>query len=381
MLTEREQELLRWIEENPLISQQELASYAGITRSSVAVHISNLMKKGFIQGKGYVLRKNPYAAIVGGANIDIIGNAECALDLQDSTPGNVEVLLGGVGRNQAHNLRLLGIDVKMITMFGEDMYGQKIKQSSRELGIDITESITLPGSATSTYVSVKDTNGKLYAGIADMKIYENLTKEVLALKMPMLNQATVCVSDTNIPEESLCYLADNIQIPLFVETISSAKVLKIANMLNKIHTLKTDSAEIQHLLGYQLSDRQVTQKAIDTLLDSGVKNIFMNYSATTVVCANAEKTMYLDYHIDGMENKNGARDSFMAALVWAYINECDFEQAARAGVAAASICALSKHVVNERLNIEYMVAVMNGKRELEANDPLNKKDSKGAYVC
>ena len=51
MITERERQLLDWIAENPLISQQELADKAGITRSSVAVHISNLMKKGFIQGK------------------------------------------------------------------------------------------------------------------------------------------------------------------------------------------------------------------------------------------------------------------------------------------------------------------------------------------
>ena len=45
MITERERQLLDWIAENPLISQQELADKAGITRSSVAVHISNLMKK------------------------------------------------------------------------------------------------------------------------------------------------------------------------------------------------------------------------------------------------------------------------------------------------------------------------------------------------
>ena len=47
-MTQRERQLLNWIEENPLISQQELADKAGITRSSVAVHISNLMKKGYI---------------------------------------------------------------------------------------------------------------------------------------------------------------------------------------------------------------------------------------------------------------------------------------------------------------------------------------------
>ena len=50
-MTQRERQILNWIEENPLISQQELAEKAGITRSSVAVHISNLMKKGYIAGK------------------------------------------------------------------------------------------------------------------------------------------------------------------------------------------------------------------------------------------------------------------------------------------------------------------------------------------
>ena len=54
-MTRRVQEILAWIREDPLISQQELARRAGITRSSVAVHISNLMRKGLIRGRGYLL--------------------------------------------------------------------------------------------------------------------------------------------------------------------------------------------------------------------------------------------------------------------------------------------------------------------------------------
>ena len=36
-MTQRERQILNWIEENPLISQQELAEKAGITRSSVEI--------------------------------------------------------------------------------------------------------------------------------------------------------------------------------------------------------------------------------------------------------------------------------------------------------------------------------------------------------
>ena len=114
-MTQRERQLLRWIEENPMISQQELAEKAGITRSSVAVHISNLMKKGHIAGKGYIVRTAPYAVVAGGVNMDIGGRSSGPLIGRDSNPGQVRMSLGGVGRNIAHNMALLGLDVRLLT--------------------------------------------------------------------------------------------------------------------------------------------------------------------------------------------------------------------------------------------------------------------------
>ena len=115
-MTQRERQILKWIEENPLISQQELADKAGIARSSVAVHISNLMKQGHIAGKGYIVRTAPYVVVVGGVNMDIGGwPSEVPVD-RDSNPGAVRMSLGGVGRNIAHNLCLLGQRTTMVTV-------------------------------------------------------------------------------------------------------------------------------------------------------------------------------------------------------------------------------------------------------------------------
>jgi DNA-binding CsgD family transcriptional regulator len=50
-MTIREEELLDLIRKNPSISQNELAEVLGITRSSVAVHITNLIKKGRYSGQ------------------------------------------------------------------------------------------------------------------------------------------------------------------------------------------------------------------------------------------------------------------------------------------------------------------------------------------
>ncbi len=70
-MTQREQQILDWITEDPMISQEALAERAGITRSSVAVHISNLMKKGHIVGRGYILPAGGYVVVAGAVNVDI----------------------------------------------------------------------------------------------------------------------------------------------------------------------------------------------------------------------------------------------------------------------------------------------------------------------
>ena len=82
--------------------------------------------------------------MVGGVNMDIGGwPSEVPVD-RDSNPGAVRMSLGGVGRNIAHNMSLLGLDVRMVTAFGDDLYAQKIAASCGELGIDISQSPVIP---------------------------------------------------------------------------------------------------------------------------------------------------------------------------------------------------------------------------------------------
>ena len=153
-MTQRERQLLEWIRENPMISQQELADKAGITRSSVAVHISNLMKKGCITGKGYIVRTDPYVAVVGGVNMDIGAVSAGALVARDSNPGHVTTSLGGVGRNIAHNLCLLGQRTAMVTVMGDDDFGRRVQENAKDIGLDLSAGAVLPDCRTGTYLYI-----------------------------------------------------------------------------------------------------------------------------------------------------------------------------------------------------------------------------------
>ena len=349
-MTQRERQILSLIEANPMISQQELADALQITRSSVAVHISNLLKKGYIAGKGYVLRGGTYAVVVGGVNVDIGGRSAAALVHADSNPGTVTVSLGGVGRNIAHNLCLMGADVRMLTAFGEDLHGQKVASSCAELGIDVSHALRSADAATSTYLYIADPKGEMAVAISDMSICQRITPGYLASNLSLLQNAQVVVADANIPAESLVYLAENCNVPLFVDPVSTAKAAKLLPILSKIHTLKPNRLEAEMLSGVKITCAADAEAAAKALLEKGVERVFISMGAEGVHAATESGQLWMQNLPGNMVNTTGCGDAFMAALVWAYLEDMNLHETALAGLAAGSIAMESYDTINPAMS-------------------------------
>ena len=111
--------------------------------------------------------KRPYVAVVGAVNMDVCGRPYQKLILRDSNPGAVRYTPGGVGRNIAHDLRLLGVAVRFVTVFGDDPYGAALQESCRMLGMDLTDAAAMPGMRTSTYLYITDERGEMQLGLSD----------------------------------------------------------------------------------------------------------------------------------------------------------------------------------------------------------------------
>ena len=349
-MTQRERQVLQCIERDPMISQQALAEELGITRSSVAVHISNLTKKGLIAGKGYVLRSGSYAVVVGGVNMDIGGRSFAPLVDSDSNPGAISMSLGGVGRNIAHNLALMGTDVRLLTAYGEDLYGQRIAASCSELGIDISHALRLTDVPTSTYLYIAGPDGDMAMAMSDMQIADRITPAYLASNLNLLQNAQVVVCDTNIPAESLQYLAENLNVPLFCDPVSTVKAEKLRPILHRIHTLKPNRIEAALLSGVSIQSREDVPKAAEALLDKGVHRLFISLGADGVYAATTSEQLWLPNLPGKMVNTTGCGDAFMAALVWAYLEGTDLRNTALAGLAAGSIAMESRETINPAMS-------------------------------
>lgn len=128
-LTLREREIFEILKKEPLISQDELARRFGITRSSIAVHISNLMKKGVILGKGYVINESTSVVVLGESciNIDVQGKNEDT---------SIDIDYGGFAVEFSKVLSNFGVNVKVITVTGKDNVSDAIISQLREREID-----------------------------------------------------------------------------------------------------------------------------------------------------------------------------------------------------------------------------------------------------
>lgn len=350
-MTNREAQIFQWIVENPMISQEELAAKAGIARSSAAVHISNLMKKGYILGKGYVTNGPSYCTVIGGASIDIGGVPEGELVSKDSNPGKTVLSLGGVGRNIAHNMRLLGLNVKFVTAVGDDMYARQIMESCEELGIETQDSLRISKESTSAYLYITDKSGDMQVALSDMRIYEHITPDYIRNKLELINRSRMVVIDTNIPAQTIAYICEKSRAPVFADTVSGRKAEKLLPVLDKLYAVTPNRLEAEVLSGVAIESDADLERAADIILKKGVKNVFIKLGEQGVYCACADEKFLLEGNKSGVVSTAGAGDSFMAGLALGFMKRLSMREMAKLGSAAASIAVESASTINPALNV------------------------------
>ncbi|MGF7058853.1 PfkB family carbohydrate kinase [Brassicibacter mesophilus] len=350
-MTSREKEILNIIKNNPMITQQQLADVLNITRSSVAVHITNLTKKGYIKGKGYVLSESEYATVIGGTNIDIQGFTHSVLKYMDSNPGKVKLSLGGVGRNIAENLTKLGVETKLISAFGDDLYGAKILNECKACGIDMDNCLALKNTVSSVYLSVLDECGDMRVAISDMDIFEEINIDFLKSKSYVIENSEVIIMDTNIRKDAIEYLLNNYKHKaFFLDTVSTTKAEKVKDMIGYFHTIKPNKYEAEILTDIKIKNNDDLRRVSDFLLNKGVERVFISLGKEGVYYSDGCNSNLIKTPEIKVINATGAGDAFIAALVYSYINDYDIEYAARYSMAASVLALSHENTINPNIS-------------------------------
>ncbi|MCT4663221.1 MAG: PfkB family carbohydrate kinase [Tissierellales bacterium] len=352
-MTKREEEILELLKRDPLISQKDLSECLGITRSSVAVHITNLIKKGYILGKGYVLKEDEYVVVIGGANIDIQGVPYSSLVRNDSNPGEVTMSAGGVGRNIAENITRMGADVKLITALGDDPYGQKLMNDCIEAGIDMSATTIFNDASTSTYLSILDGEKDMDVAIAHMSLFDRMTVDLIKKKHSVIQHAKLIVLDTNIPRETIEYILNTYtHIPIYLDTVSSAKAKKVLDLIGRFHAIKPNRIEAELLTGIKVSDENSLKLIGEKLLAKGVKNVYISLGDEGVYYTDGNESAWLRSPKIDIVNATGAGDAFIAGLVYGHLNNYAINKRTKHAMGASMVALRHKETINPNISLE-----------------------------
>ena len=273
-----------------------------------------------------------YVSVIGGSHVTVSGTAFGKLSGEELM-GVVSLKLDGEARNLSERLALSGVNVKLITALGRDVFAEEIKSVAQKLGIDYSASLTLDAS-TSVVVEVGDGSETAYT-VCDYRVLRNMDIGFLNGKLDILNGAAACYVDAEFDSDKLEFLFNNITSPIFTDTISVKSSTKLRGLLKFIHTLKPNKAELENLVGFSLITENNFRAATDILIQAGVKNVFVTCGKDGVWYNDGNEFGHIDAGNAIVVNRIGVGGAFNAALIKAFLEGKSVSAQAEAGVKAS----------------------------------------------
>lgn len=293
--------------------------------------------------------KNIY--VIGGANVDIYAKTKNEVILQDSNPSKITFSYGGVARNIAENLANLKMKVNFISAFGSDAFAKDMKEKLVNKGVNISYSIISKEHNSSIYLAILNKED-MFIGASDMDVLDSLNDKYLSKFKDVIKEDDYLIFDSNLKEETIEYIANNLKGIKIVDAISANKVVKLLNVLDKLDVLKLNIIEAQKIAGKDLTSDEKIEDFIKEL-NNKVKEVIVTKSVDLFIGINKEVKHYCHHsYVENPINVTGAGDALLATYIYAKSQDYSVDLCAKLALAAAIINVNDENAVSEmNLNI------------------------------
>jgi pseudouridine kinase len=276
---------------------------------------------------------------IGGANIDIKAKAEGDVLPGTSNPGTVAVSPGGVARNIAHNLAVLGEKVALLAAIGSDAASETLLAASRAAGVDMSHVMRVEGNADS-YVATLDSKGELVAAINAMPNVARLDTAYLESKNGLLKNARIVIADCNLRASVLQHLVRMCGDKLLIDPVSVPKVKRLLEAGQRFDVLALTPNRDQLAAISETSD---VADGCRRLHARGAANVIVHLGASGAVVSQSKAIEDIPARkVKSIADVTGAGDAAVAGLVHGMLQGVPIEQAARWGQAAAGLVIASE---------------------------------------
>ena len=294
--------------------------------------------------------------VIGGANIDVMARSSYGdLVLEESNKGEVDFGCGGVGRNIAENLGRLGLAPQFVSIFGDDMLGQRLQQSCADGGVRLEHAIIHKGANTDSYVSIHDGTGEMHVAMHQMGLIDSLTPAIIETINPVIATADALVLDANLPADTLASIFARVtDKAVFCDCVSALKATKLIPFLDQITCLKANMNEARVLTG--LGQDAQTNDLMSALRRTGVAQIVLSDGANGFVAVTQSEAATKIPDDAKVVNVSGAGDALLAGFVYGWAQDMAWDARADFAHGLAQFTLSSRNAVHPDITAAHIHA-------------------------
>jgi pseudouridine kinase len=252
---------------------------------------------------------------IGAAFIDELFHIKEEMIPGSTVPASVTKTAGGVSRNIAHQLALLGVDVQLISVFGKDSDGDWLKRTCTFAGVKIDASITKEG-LSGKYTGILNLEAELFTAFLTNAATNLITPQHLEKHKALLQTASYLLADANISVaagEWLLAFSNETRIPLVLEPVSIPPARKFKDVnLKGLHLVTPNEDELPVLCSEKSF---ITQLQIEELLERGVENVWLHHGKLGSAIYNKERSITLHAPEIEIVDCTGAGDGSLSGFI------------------------------------------------------------------
>ena len=252
---------------------------------------------------------------IGAAFVDELFHMQEEMIMGSTVPASVTKTVGGVSRNIAHQLALLGVGVQLISVFGNDSDGDWLKQSCTKAGVKLDASITKEG-LSGKYTAILNLDASLFTGFLTNAATHLITSQHLEKHKALLQTASYLLADANISVDAgewLLAFTNETGIPLILEPVSVPPARKFKDInLSGLHLVTPNEDELPVLC----SEKALfTQHQIEELINKGVENVWLHNGKLGSAIYNKERSITLHAPEIEIVDCTGAGDGSLSGFI------------------------------------------------------------------
>ena len=299
----------------------------------------------------------PYALVFGIAIYDIFGFSYATYRPYDSNPGKVKVSCGGVCRNIAENMSLVGTNTQFISILGDDEKGKDILRQAEKVGLDMSNTLIVHGGSTPTYMAILDENGEMVSAVVDTKLANEFSKEALSERASIIENAEyMFLGADNPPFIEHIVTTYQGKTKFVLDPVSAAKAARIKHLLHSFHTVKPNRHEAEVLCGFEVKTYEDARKAGAYLRGLGVQNVFISLDVDGVYYNDGKEEGIIKANALEVINVTGAGDAFVAGIGAGYMANKSTVEIVKYAIAMSNITIAHEETINPNMEADLVEA-------------------------